>query len=124
RGMGTIPSPLERQGETMAYCAYCGSPVNSVSFAPCPKCGNPTNGAPRPVATAAAGGSNAAVIVTVAVVGGLVLISIIGIVAAIAIPNLLTAMQRSKQARTIADIRTLATAAEAYGTDHPEYPTS
>src|SRR5436190_337891 len=72
----------------------------------------------------AAGGSNAAVIVTVAVVGGLVLISIIGIVAAIAIPNLLTAMQRSKQARTIADIRTLATAAEAYGTDHHEYPKS
>ena len=108
----------------MAYCAYCGSPVNSVSYAPCPKCGNPTNGAPRPVATAAAGGNNALVIVVVAVVGGLVLIAIIGIIAAIAIPNLLTATQRSKQRRTIADIRTLATAAEAYGTDLHEYPRS
>ena len=54
----------------------------------------------------------------------LVVFAIIGILAAIAIPNLLTAMQRSRQKGTMADMRTLATALEAYGTDHEgeEYP--
>ena len=57
-------------------------------------------------------------------VAGLVVIAIIGILAAIAIPNLLTAMQRSRQKRTMADMRTIATALEAYGLDHmqEEYP--
>ncbi len=45
-----------------------------------------------------------------------------GVLAAIAIPNLLTAMQRSKEKRTAADIRTLATAVEAWAVDHNEYP--
>ena len=51
-------------------------------------------------------------------------IAIIGILAAIAIPNLLTAMQRAKQKRTMADIRTVATALDAYGTEHEreEFP--
>ncbi len=40
----------------------------------------------------------------------LIVVAIIGILAAIAIPNLLTAMQRSKQKRTMADMRTIATA--------------
>src|SRR5437899_8099994 len=39
----------------------------------------------------------------------LIVVAIIGILAAIAIPNLLTAMQRSKQKRTMADMRTIAT---------------
>ncbi|MDP9193105.1 MAG: type II secretion system protein GspG [Acidobacteriota bacterium] len=51
-------------------------------------------------------------------VAGLVVVAIIGILAAIAIPNLLNAMQRSRQKRTMADIRTVATALEAYGADH------
>ena len=41
----------------------------------------------------------------------LIVVAIIGILAAIAIPNLLTAMQRSKQKRSMADIRSIATAA-------------
>ena len=47
----------------------------------------------------------------------LIVVAIISILAAIAIPNLLTAMQRSKQKRTMADIRTIATAWEARATD-------
>lgn len=43
----------------------------------------------------------------------LVVVAIIGIIAAIAIPNLLTAMQRAKQRRTMADMRSIATAWEA-----------
>jgi|SRR6185436_13664734 general secretion pathway protein G len=51
----------------------------------------------------------------------LIVVAIIGILAAIAIPNLLTAMQRSKQKRTMADIRSIATAWEARATDTNKY---
>jgi type II secretion system protein G len=51
----------------------------------------------------------------------LIVVAIIGILAAIAIPNLLTAMQRSKQKRTMADIRGVATAWEARATDYNAY---
>ncbi len=51
----------------------------------------------------------------------LIVVAIIGILAAIAIPSLLTAMQRSKQKRTMADMRTIATAWEARATDINRY---
>ncbi len=51
----------------------------------------------------------------------LIVVAIIGILAAIAIPNLLTAMQRAKQKRSMADIRTIATAWEARATDVNRY---
>jgi type II secretion system protein G len=51
----------------------------------------------------------------------LIVVAIIGILAAIAIPNLLTAMARSKQKRTMADMRTIATAWEARATDINKY---
>ena len=51
----------------------------------------------------------------------LIVIAIIGILAAIAIPNLLNAVQRGKQKRTMADMRSLATAVEAYAVDNNNY---
>ena len=51
----------------------------------------------------------------------LIVVAIIGILAAVAIPNLLTAMQRSRQKRTMADMRSLATAWEAYAVDNSRY---
>lgn len=51
----------------------------------------------------------------------LIVVAIIGILAAIAIPNLLTAMQRSRQKRSMADMRTVATAWEARATDLNRY---
>lgn len=54
----------------------------------------------------------------------LIVIAIIGILAAIAIPNLLNAVQRGKQKRTMADMRALATAVEAYAVDNNKYPTA
>ena len=54
----------------------------------------------------------------------LIVIAIIGILAAIAIPNLLNAVQRGKQKRTMADMRALATAVEAYAVDNNIYPTA
>jgi type II secretion system protein G len=52
----------------------------------------------------------------------LIVIAIIGILAAIAIPNLLNAVQRGKQKRSMSDMRALATAVEAYGVDNNIYP--
>jgi len=52
----------------------------------------------------------------------LIVIAIIGILAAIAIPNLLHAVQRGKQKRTMSDMRALATAVEAYAVDNSSYP--
>ena len=52
----------------------------------------------------------------------LIVIAIIGILAAIAIPNLLNALQRGKQKRTMADMRNLATAIESYNVDNNVYP--
>jgi general secretion pathway protein G len=52
----------------------------------------------------------------------LIVIAIIGILAAIAIPNLLNAVQRGKQKRTMADFRSFATAIEAYAVDNNFYP--
>ena len=52
----------------------------------------------------------------------LIVIAIIGILAAIAIPNLLNAVQRGKQKRTMSDMRALATAVEAWAVDNNSYP--
>ena len=52
----------------------------------------------------------------------LIVVAIIGIIVAIAIPNLLNAIQRAKQRRTMGDIRTTATAVEAYAVDMNRYP--
>ncbi len=52
----------------------------------------------------------------------LIVVAIIGIIVAIAIPNLLNAIQRAKQKRTMGDMRTAGTAAEAYAVDFNHYP--
>ena len=52
----------------------------------------------------------------------LIVVAIIGIIAAIAIPNLINAIQRGRQKRTMGDIRTLSTCVEAYATDWAFYP--
>ena len=54
----------------------------------------------------------------------LIVVAIIGIIVAIAIPNLLNAIQRAKQRRTMGDMRTSATAIEAYAVDLNRYPPS
>jgi type II secretion system protein G len=51
----------------------------------------------------------------------LIVVAIVGILAAIAIPNLLLAVQRAKQKRTMSDIRTIAGAWEARATDINAY---
>lgn len=51
----------------------------------------------------------------------LIVVAIIGVLAAIAIPNLLTAMQRAKQKRTMADMRQIAFAWETRAVDSGNY---
>ena len=52
----------------------------------------------------------------------LIVVAIIGIIAAIAIPNLLNAIDRGKQKRTMADLRSVGTAVESYAVDNNVYP--
>lgn len=52
----------------------------------------------------------------------LIVVAIIAILAAIAIPNFLEAQTRAKVSRVKADIRTVATGLEAYRVDHNHYP--
>jgi type II secretion system protein G len=52
----------------------------------------------------------------------LVVVLIIGILAAIGIPTLLNAIDRGKQKRTMAEVRALAGAIQAYSVDHDIFP--
>ncbi len=52
----------------------------------------------------------------------LIVVAIIAILAAIAIPNFLQAQIRARVSRVNNDLRTLATALESYYVDHNEYP--
>ena len=52
----------------------------------------------------------------------LIVVAIIAILAAIAVPNFLEAHTRSKVSRAKADMRSLATGLESYRVDHNHYP--
>ena len=52
----------------------------------------------------------------------LIVVAIIGIIAAIAIPNLLNAIDRGKQKRSMSDMRSVGTAVESYAVDINFYP--
>jgi type II secretion system protein G len=54
----------------------------------------------------------------------LIVVAIIGIIAAIAVPNLLNAIQRGKQKRTMADMRSLGTGMGTYEIDYNQYPSA
>lgn len=105
----------------MPFCAYCGAAVNAVSYAACPACGKPTNGA-TPRAVQSTSGSTTGLVIIVVIVVVLVGMAFLGIIAAIAIPNFLTAFQRANQRRTMTIIHSVGKAVEAYATDHNQYP--
>ena len=52
----------------------------------------------------------------------LIVVAIIGIVVAISVVNMINAIQRAKQKRSMGDMKTVATAIEAYATDQNFYP--
>lgn len=52
----------------------------------------------------------------------LIVVAIIGIITAIAVVNFLNAIQRAKQRRSMADMKAVASALEAYQVDYNRYP--
>jgi general secretion pathway protein G len=54
----------------------------------------------------------------------LIVVAIIGIIAAIAIPNLLNAVDKAKQKRTMSDLRAIGSAVEVYAIENATYPTA
>jgi type II secretory pathway pseudopilin PulG len=74
------------------------------------------------VMSATGSGGNGAAGVVIAIVAVLFIIAFVGILAAIAIPNLLTALQRSRQKRTIADIRSASVKVETYRQTNNKLP--
>ena len=52
----------------------------------------------------------------------LIVLVVIGIVSAIVVPNLLNALDKGRQVRTVADLRILGGNIEVYSVDHGHYP--
>ena len=52
----------------------------------------------------------------------LIVVAIIGIIVAMAVANLVSAVQRAKQKRSMGDMRTVALAIESFTTDFNRYP--
>ena len=52
----------------------------------------------------------------------LIVVTIIGLIAAMAVPNLINAIDKGKQSRTMNDIRAIASAVELYAVDNNTYP--
>lgn len=101
----------------MPRCESCKGPVPDIA-AYCPSCGRPllkrapTSGQTSPVL----------IVVIGAMVAIPIFVAIVGIIAAIAIPNLLDAIERSRQKRAMGEIKSVAVCVEAYRTDHDSIP--
>lgn len=67
-------------------------------------------------------GSSATAIVVVVCVAVPAFVAFTGIIAAIAVPNALNAIDRGKQKRTIADLRTISSAMDRYAAVHHAFP--
>lgn len=98
----------------MSYCAFCGNQVEP-GTAICPYCGKPPSGVRPPAPKGFQGGPLLIVVIIAAVVGA---IAVVGIIAALLIPNFLDALQKAKQKRTVADMKSVGTAVFMYATDH------
>jgi type II secretion system protein G len=52
----------------------------------------------------------------------LIVVAIVGLIAAVAIPNLMNAIDKGRQKRTMSDLRAIGTGIEAYAVDQVVYP--
>lgn len=100
---------------SQGFCAHCSYPLPPGS-ATCPGCGR--------AVTAPSGDRGTRLIVgaVLAIGCGLVLVAVLGIVAALVIPNFVMAKGRAAQKRTLADMRSLAVALESFRADTGVYP--
>jgi len=103
----------------MPYCAYCGTQV-APGTAFCPTCANPPSGVRQPAAPAVVvkGPASGLSLIILLVVGGFFLIAVMGILAALIIPNFLDALQKAKEKRTVVDLRDVGAAIVSYSTDN------
>jgi type II secretory pathway pseudopilin PulG len=90
------------------YCQRCGNPLGAGARF-CNACGTAV---PATAPSTARDTSSGVVGILIAVVVLFFIVAFIGIIAAIAIPNLMTAKQRAMQKRTIAGMRLAATSVE------------
>jgi general secretion pathway protein G len=97
------------------FCPRCSGPLPPGATV-CPACG-------QPIALPAADkGSKWIVIAVVGAGCAVVGLALAGIVAALLIPNFLDALQKAKQKRTVADMRSIGAALESYAADNQRYP--
>ena len=101
----------------MAHCGYCLAEMDAGADH-CASCGKPPLKPPPPKK------SNERMLVGLVGCGLAVGVFLFcGVIAgAVAIPNLTNAVDRGKAKRTMADIRSLATAIEIYSVEHERYP--
>lgn len=104
----------------MPYCTHCGHELPETA-AYCPSCDRPT---PATLASRSSSKSGGSKVVWVLVGAGCLVFAVafMGIIAAILIPNFLDALQKAKQKRTVADLRTLNVALVSYWVDHEALP--
>jgi type IV pilus assembly protein PilA len=103
------------------YCPKCGTQNDDNAFK-CIRCGTIIQKIPGRVVTLKK--SNTAVIVLVIIVSAFIVFMIIGILAAIAIPQFSAYRTRSYNSEAQADMRNLAIAEEAYYVDYSTYTSS
>ncbi|HEX8904670.1 MAG TPA: zinc-ribbon domain-containing protein, partial [Longimicrobiaceae bacterium] len=105
-------------------CPDCGAPV-SERAAVCPQCGFPIRrdamsvrpgpGAPPP------GGRNTRVLIIALVAGGLLMLAIVGVLAAIAIPRLAQVAKRAKEMEGESTLRQIYLREQSYREEHGVY---
>jgi type IV pilus assembly protein PilA len=104
------------------FCSKCGlakeiEDTAMTAFVTCVSCGHRFSARPA----GSSSGTNTALIVVAAVVAIPVVIAVIGILAAIAIPNFIKFQSRSKQTECKTNLKAFATASRAYFEEHHEY---
>ena len=99
------------------FCSQCGT-ANPDTVSLCAKCGYPlTQNAPL-------AGKKSSSLPILLIIGAVLFafLTIVGILAAIAIPSFLEFQERATVARAKSDMRSMATAIEAYYVDNNRYP--
>jgi type II secretory pathway pseudopilin PulG len=118
------PSCRQDNPEEAHFCSACGAPRGEEPQPPQEPAGPAGPGAPQPPPahppTAPAKGKSGSKILLFLILGVLLIFCCVvtGIISAIALPNLLDAIQRGKQKRAVAEVRELATAVQAYAKDN------
>ena len=119
----------------MSQCPRCGALLVSGSST-CPSCSFAVSGQPPgvptqvpPGVTAAAAppppsgrGGKVALWAVVVGVGCTVMVGVVGIIAAILIPNFIDALNKAKVKRSMADMHTVTLALGEYGVEHSAFP--